>query len=513
MRKLVVFAALAVAAPAHASEYTVGARTVVQGYELRSVRLIGVPVTLARRRFTQSLDLDIFDIGDLAKKRKHRRGPVIAFTSYLRIDHDFGDWTMGELDVDGRTLDAVDAIPELTMSSLALDLMYAYVSIDGIGDGVLDLRVGRQIELDQLDAWAYDGAKARIHAPGPIAVEVAGGLRVRDASPLGPAAYELDGTTGARCRELVEGATPDDDRWAIIDRSRVPGDSPFTADLDYCPQREQVMPSFGVAVETEGLRAVHARLSYRRSVSETVGLIGEVDRLDFPDRGLYPNHPRKWGVDEERVGAIVSGLIERGGADKTMITPWAGARWSLLHGLVDEATIGFRARRGAHAIAPEVARSVPTFDGDSIFNVFAHEPSIDLRMTYSYAPKLGALQARAGAWTRRYELDGGEYAGGVTGGARWRQGAWTWDLDGVLDGGYGGTRVGGVGQARWRNYAARGGVVAIDGDVSGSLALGGTWHVAEGVVIHSVVEELSSAAIPTQLRVLGVLDLAWRPEP
>ena len=91
------------------------------------------------------------------------------------------------------------------------------------------------------------------------------------------------------------------------------------------PQREQVMPTFGVAVETEGLRAVHARLSYRRSVSPTVKLIGEVDRLDFPDTGLYPNRPRKWGVDEERVGLIVSGVLERGGARKTMITPWAGA--------------------------------------------------------------------------------------------------------------------------------------------------------------------------------------------
>jgi hypothetical protein len=30
--------------------------------------------------------------------------------------------------------------------------------------------------------------------------------------------------------------------------------------------------------------------------------------------------------------------------------------------------------------------------------------------------------------------------------------------------------------------------------------------------MHVVAEQASSAAIPSQLRVLGVLDLAWRPE-
>jgi len=529
----VILATLA-PAPVAASEYAVDAQTIVQGYELRSIRIAGVPLVLSRRRFTQQLALDIFDIGDLRAKRKRHRGPVVSFTSFLRVDHDFGDWTMGELGVDGRVIDAVDGIPELTSSSLALDLMYAYVSVDGLADGAVDLRVGRQIELDQLDAWAYDGAKVRIHAPGPIAVEVAGGLRVRDASPLGPAVYELDGTAGGRCREFVEGASPEDGRWAIIDRSRVPGTSPFTSDLDYCPQREQLMPTFGVAVETAGLRKLHARLSYRRSVSPTVRRIGEVDRLDFPDEGLYPNHPRKWGTDEERVGAVVSGLIERG---PVMIVPWAGARWSLLHGLVDEAMVGVKVRRGAHAITPEVARSVPTFDGDSIFNVFAHEPSIDARVTWSYGQRATAVQARAGAWVRRYELgdaagtmdaDPAALAGGVTAGAQWQRDDLTLKLDAVLDGGYGGRRAGGVAQLRWQQrrgaeYGARVGVLVLGPDdgaselvdlstVSGHVALGGTWKVADGAVLHVVAEEASSAEIPSQLRLLGVLDLAWRPE-
>lgn len=515
---------LALQGTAAASEYSVDARTIVQGLELRSIRLAGVPMTLSRRRFTQQLSLDIFDIGDLAAKRKRRRGPTISFTSFLRIDHDFGDWTMGSLDVDGRAIDAVDAIPELTSSSLALDLMYAYVAIEGLGDGAVDLKLGRQVELDQLDGWAYDGANVRIHAPGPIAVEIAGGLRVRDASPLGPAVYELDGTAGGRCREFVEGATPGEGRWAIIDRSRVPGDSPFTSDLDYCPQREQLMPTFGVAVETEGLRAIHARLSYRTSMSPTVRVIGEVDRLDFPDVGLYPNHPRKWNTDEERVGALVSGLVDRGAA---RVIPWAGARWSLLHGLIDQAMIGVKLRRGDHAIAPEVARSVPTFDGDSIFNVFAHEPALDGRVTWTYG-----RHARAGAWARRYELGGADpyaFAGGVTAGGQWDVRAVRLRLDAVLDGGYGGRRAGGIAQARWRarsgaEYQARAGVLALGPDdaasdavdlstVSGSLAIGGTWDLADGAVLHVVAEGTSSGPVPAQLRVLGVLDLAWRPEP
>ena len=61
------------------------------------------------------------------------------------------------------------------------------------------------------DGWGtygVDGATARFELPVPLAVSASAGLRVRAASPLGLAAFELDGTSGAGCQEYVEGPTP-----------------------------------------------------------------------------------------------------------------------------------------------------------------------------------------------------------------------------------------------------------------------------------------------------------------
>ncbi|MCA9677815.1 MAG: hypothetical protein KC464_22520, partial [Myxococcales bacterium] len=399
--------ALAPARAARAYEFDVHARTIGQGYQLRTFRLSGGGLRLSRRRFTQSLALEIWDIGDLAAHRearggRRRGGPRVYLSTYLRLDHDFGDWTMGTLD-DPRFLEAIDAndaIPELASSSLALDIMYAYLGVDGIADGRLDLRLGRQVTMDPLDAVALDGATAVIHTPWHASLEVQGGLRVRDASPVAPDAYELDGTTGADCREYVEGAQPGTGSWQIIDRSRVPGDSPFTADLDYCPQRLEPMPTVGVAVATEGLRRVDARLSYRRSMSRTPGLIGAVDRLDYPDLGVYPDEAGQapaWGTNEERLALRVAGKLAAAGVE---LRPWVGARWSLIHATVDEAIAAVRLRRGAHALEPEVARHVPTFDADSIWSVFVVDPSTDLRLGWDYTPR-GRWRGHAEAWARR----------------------------------------------------------------------------------------------------------------
>lgn len=525
-RWILLAAVLLASAPAGAYEFEVRARTLNQAFELRSFRLAGADIRLGRRRFTQALTLEIRDIGDLAAKREkmtpHRRGPTVSFSSYLRLDHDFGDWTMGELERDGDTVDAIDGIPELASSSLALDLLYAYVAIEDLAGGVVDLEIGRQVRMDLLDSWAYDGVTAEVHTPWHLGIEVAGGLRLLDSSPLAPSAYELDGTSGADCREYVEGEGGAAGSWQIIDRSRVPGTSPFTADLDYCPQREQLMPTIGVAVVTEGIRSVHARLSYRRSASRTVGLIGEEDRLDTPDEGLYPEPlAPKWGIDEERVALVVHGAIDaRDG--RILVTPFAGARWSLLHGLADELVAGTRVKLGDHALEPEVSRSVPTFDGDSIFNVFAIEPSTDARLGYSWAPRHGALRAHGGTWLRRYDLgDDAEVAGGATAGGRWTGRALAVRLDALLDGGWGGRRAGGSAgltwQARrWARYAARASLLHLDDEteraVYGALQLGASWQVVDGAAFHVFTETTTSRNTPFQVRVLGMLDLQFIPE-
>jgi hypothetical protein len=523
-----VVGTLLLARPAEAYEFEVVARTIGQGFQLRSFRLVGGDVLLSRRRFTQTLGLDIQDIGG----KPRRGGPRISLSTYLRLDHDFGDWTMGELDRDGRAIDAIDAIPELTSSSLALDVLYGYVAVDDLAGGRLDLRVGRQIVLDRFDAWAWDGASARVHTPWHVGVGLAGGLRLRDASPVSPAAYELGGPSGADCTEYVEGATPGTGSWQIIDRSRVPSTSPFTADLDYCPQREVAMPAIAITVETERIRSWHARMSYRRSMSRTVGVIGEVDRLDFPDVGLYPNEHGQapaWGINEEQLSASADGTIDRRDG-RVLITPWAGARWSLVHGAMADAAAGARVRIGDHTLEPEVSYARPIFDADSIWNAFVTYPSVDGRVGWGW--RRGPFRSRLEGWVRRYDLgESGANAGGADAVVEWRGGPLVVGVDGLVDGGWGGRRTGGTLRARWRatrssSYAARAALLRVlddagrvdpgtapdPGRMHGSVSLGGAWAVLDGVGVRTVAEGTSSRQSPAELRILAVLDLAFQPE-
>src|SRR5437870_9000490 len=89
------------AAPAHAYEFWLRSQSIGQAYQLRDYRLLGPDLFLGRRRITQTLALRIWDIGDLAAARRlahmPERGLRISLQSYLRIDHDFGDYTSGAI--------------------------------------------------------------------------------------------------------------------------------------------------------------------------------------------------------------------------------------------------------------------------------------------------------------------------------------------------------------------------------------------------------------------------------
>lgn len=534
---LATLALCAIATPAHAYEYELMSRTSGQVYELPTLRLVGADLWLARRRFTQTLTLSVWDIGDLRRQRLKARpgmpdhGPVVWFTGHLRLDHDFGPWTSGTVTVDDRMLDAIDAIPDLAASSIALDLLYGYLAVDGLA-GRVDLRIGRQLEVDSLDWWNVDGVTARVHTPWPVLFEATAGLRVRDRSPLGASDFELDGTASADCHEYVEGPTAGSGSWQIIDRSRVPGNSRLGSDIAYCPEREALLPTGAVAVETEDLRGVFARVAYRRTQSRTPGLIGPVDRLDFPDVGVYPDEVGQapaWGVDEEHASAVVRVTRRARGVE---IEPWAQARYSLLHGVADEAQAGVRVRRGPHALEPEIARSVPTFDGDSIWNVFVVGNTWDARLTYDLAPRQAGYRGFATAWVRRYDAPtdiGGYYsfAGGLRAGAeadvlpRVRA-----RLDLVGDDGYGGRRVGATAAARWqrsRTLAVSGrlgglSVKTADSDLRGADGFSGvgqlatSWKIDEGIVVHATTEVAHSPRAVLDVRAVAVVDLAFEPE-
>jgi len=514
--------------PADAYEFWLRARTFGQAYQLREYRLVGPDLFLGRRRFTQTLALRIWDIGNFAADRRRARLPDnglrITWQSYLRIDHDFGVFTSGRVKLTEATRrDAIDVYPELAESVAGLDLLYGHVSIDGLADGRVSLQLGRVLVDDGWGTSGVDGGTARALVPStPLAVTVTGGVRVRASSPLGLSAYELDGTSGAGCREYVEGPTPGTGAWKLIDRNRAITNTRLESDFEYCPQRERLQPTIGVAVATSKLRGVGAELGYRRTWSSTVGVIDGVDRLDYPDLGLYPNdfgQAPGSGVNEERVHLRLHGELARG---KLAVRPFASARYSLLHAVLDRADLGVRLERGKHGLEPKVEYFYPTFDGDSIFNVFSIEPAADARIGYRYD---GEVRATANAWLRRYTGGNAAYAGGsdvsverdVTSRLRTR-------LDGLWDDGYGGRRAGGSGEVGWRPTMTswvRGRVIVLgvapdDGRpryVSTSTMLSSTLELGDVAALHLIGESSFDDRQNGQLRALVILDLAFAPEP
>lgn len=522
---------IATPAPAHAYEFWLRSQTVGQAYALRSYRLVGPDLFHGRRRYTQSLALRIWDVGDLAAARRRERRPddglLVSWHSYLRIEHDFGDYSMGRLAISQNVRrDALDVIPELSESIAALDLLYGYVEVAGIAERAT-LQLGRVLVDDGWGTSGIDGARVRVELPAPLAIEAVGGLRVRASSVLGLAAYELDGTSGAGCREYVEGTAPGTGTWKLIDRDRQIENTRLSSDYEYCPQREVRQPSIGITVATSRLRAWGAELGYRRTWSRTVGLIGDVDRLDTPDVGLYPDEfgqAPSTGINEERLHARAYGRVKRG---DTTLRPFASARVSLLHAALDRADAGMRVEHGRHGLEPAVEYFFPTFDGDSIFNVFSIEPTSDARLGYTYD---GKLRGTANAWVRRYAHVGGtsSWTGGVDASAeymplpRLRTRATA-----LYDDGYGGRRIGASGEGGWQArrdlwLRARGIVLGVAPDdaaaqqrryVTSSGVASLTFQLGDAAALHAIVETNYDAIHDLQTRAIAVLDLAFSPEP
>ena len=516
--------------PADAYEFWLRAQTIGQAFQLRAYRLIGPDLFLGRRRYTQTLALRISDIGGLSEYRRHARLPDrglrISWQSYLRVDHDYGSFTAGQVRLSTAIKrDAIDVIPELVESTAALDLLYGFVALDGLADDALAIKLGRVLIDDGWGSSGLDGGTARYELPSvPVAVTAAAGLRVRAASPLGLSAFELDGTSGAGCQEYVEGPTPGSGAWKLIDRNRAVSSSKLSSDYEYCPQREMRQPSIGVSLETSRLRHLGAEVGYRRTWSETVGLIDDVNRLNYPDRGLYPDElgqaPAS-GINEERLYARVHGVLRAG---PFTLAPYGDVRYSLLHAAIDRADTGVRISHGLHVLEPSVEYFLPTFDGDSIFNAFSIEPTTDVRLGYQFN---GAVHLRASTWLRHYaHMDGtSSFSGGGEGGIEHPFGPrLRASLDALYDDGYGGRRAGGTGEVGWRaldylwlrGRAAVLGVHPDDGRaafVTTSGVVSSSMRISDGVGFHVVGELDDDAIYKLTTRVFAVIDLAFTPEP
>lgn len=450
-------------------------RTVGEGYMVRVPGPQGLLVS--RRRLVQYVNLGVFRI--LPPKeadeifRDPRDGQLQIVTS-LRLRHDFGTYQR-EATGDARRL-------VQSLDGRQIDVLYAYLEGRSLG-GWIDLRAGRQFEMSGLDFYAFDGGWLRVRTPAHVAVEVFGGFQVDGSDVFGFPTFELDGTQG----------TPID---------------------------QATSPMAGAAFALSDVRWMDARFAYRRTWTPSTM---NDDLLDVDGtRGLSTE------VDQEVVSATAALRLASG-----RFNPFAAARYNLGTARVDDLSGGFDwAITPMHAVRALYLRTIPTFDLDSIFNVFANEPFEDLRVVYRVRPSSRwSLSGRfQGRFFRSSETSVLEtepetpvpFGGGGGVAAAYRQRRFAMRIDGFGLGGEGGIRAGGSIDTRthvWydrialdaRTYFAyyRDDLVDERRGYSVALQLGTNIRLAHGIYFNVVGEELFTPYYRHAFRALGLLSVDW----
>lgn len=477
--------------------------TVGQGYQLRRFNEAGQSEMLSRRRLTQYLGLGIFNLQPEAWSGAARDRNLVGFSAQLRFDTDFGNYLR---DAPGGP-DRIRELADTSAVGQQFDLLLAAVTLRS-GLGFLDADLGRQIVVDSFDYFAFDGLQVRARTPAHVAVLALAGLMVRGEHPLGSDAFELDGTSGG---------------------SR----DPFNcggARADRCPEQDrELAPVLGAGLETEDLDFVVARVGYRRTWSSTAGFRDPDLVAVLAAQGHAGDVRPGSGVLEEKLTVQARFLLGHA------LFPFGGFRYNFLLGSVDEVQGGVRALLpwGGQIATVEYLYLFPSFEGDSIFNVFSTEAYHDVRGTWDlpvgpatlYLRALGRVYANQplagtgqyGAW------DDAEY--GVGAGARARTGRLAVRADLQHRDGFGGRRAGGDVWARYDlvperlDVEARVSVVAFELDLQPALQDGVTlglqggarYRFADNVAAHLLVEENVNRFFPSALRVIALLDLEVRP--
>lgn len=492
--------------PAAAYSVDVDATVIGQGYSFETADPGGA-TRVDRRRLTTYLGLYLGDLG-----RKDRDGlpayrDQFSVTLNLRIDSDFGDYLCNlSRSSTGLPLtcaaagQGVRTDPEL--SNYRPELLLAYAEGRSLG-GFVDVRLGRQVLWDLFDMRGLDGGWLAVRTPLYLALEAWGGLSQNGALPIDPPLYVLDGTS-RNVRFF-----PDDPRqqWLAL------------------------QPTVGTSVRTHGLRDVQGRISYRRTFSNTADLL--------PPGCVYAEGrpcAAQTGTIEERLSATLYGRLFDG-----RLYGWSGLRYDILTGRFDAGEVELRGslRRG-HSLGAAYRYSAPTWDGDSIFNVFASEPYHHMQASYDGKSGIGRRAANGElSWhtrgfARLYRASHvGASASGQPGDAlraamggdaelRYRRPSGFVRLDTYCDGGYGGMRAGVDLSGRLFLLRDR---IGLEGRVmylyweddlretsrshGVSLQAGVRWALMRGALLHILIEDNVDRFYASQLRVLGQLDLSF----
>jgi hypothetical protein len=348
---------------ARAFQTEVDATLDAQFYSLQSP--YGSPL-VQRRRYTQTLALNLYDL----QTDRRPFGPSLSFKSRLRLDADFGQRP------EERNPDSASYVPGLVEAPL--DVMYAYLEGQRYWGGALGFRLGRQYVVDSLGFWSFDGGELMLTTPAYLAVEAYAGFEQRGGLPmLSTPRFEAGGVSRGDRTGLALGQSPS-----------------FL-------QESKLAPAYGFAVESSGLDFLHARFTYRKVINRDAVLVSPFTdnggglTYALGDRTSSERLGGSLRIDKSDLGAVLGSLVY----DLYIrhVSQYnAGLDWFLS----DRAVIG-----------ANLDYFLPTFDGDSIFNWFAHRATTSgtVRVDITFSRKL-ELAASGGVRMFSTEGDPATYA-------------------------------------------------------------------------------------------------------
>ena len=356
-----------------------------------------------------------------------------------------------------------------------LSIQYAMLQGQNLLGGLVDMKLGRQLLVDGLDYLMMDGAVVTVNTPWFLAVELHAGLEVRnDAWDLNDSQFETDGTR-------------------------------FIAGLEETTDAASVV--FGAALVTRNLDYARYRVGYRRYFSSGA-------------------------VDAEKIGGSFHQRVVEG-VDLSGIVSW-----DMFNGRFDRIQTGGRVRIADHTeLELEYVRTTPTFDGDSIFNIFSIYPMNDINARWRLYPgkndrlHLGGKVRLAG--NEAYDDVGTTLYGDVdTMVSAWgTMAGWThsfgprgvdgrFTVDFTWEGGWSGDRifgdVGGVWAVVPREWELEGRLTVVDFDdelqdnlnaLSFGYQLGGRYLVDKKAAFAVIAEHNMNRLQNHQFRVFALIDL------
>jgi hypothetical protein len=360
---LALAAGLSGAADAGAYQSEVDATLDAQFYSLQSP--YGSPL-VARRRYTQTLALNLYDI----QADRTPLGPALSFKSRLRLDSDFGQRP------EERNPDSASYVPGLVEAPL--DVMYAYLDGQRYLDGYLGFRLGRQYVVDNLGFWSFDGAEVMLTTPAFVALEAYAGFEQRGGLPmLSTSRFEAGGVSRGDRSGLSFGQSPS-----------------FL-------QESKLAPAYGFAIESAGVHFLHSRFTYRKVINRDAVLVSP-----FLDTGGGLTYALGDRTSSERLGYSLR-------ADKSDLGAAMGSFvYDLYNRCISQYNVGLDWYASDRIVfGGTLDYFLPTFDADSIFNWFAHRgtTSATARADLAFSHRF-ELAASGGLRMFATEGDSGTYA-------------------------------------------------------------------------------------------------------